>query len=274
MADEREYILGTGTDELSRLGIQHRVWADAAVGAWKKAAVLPGSHVLDLGCGPGHATFDIAQMVTETGRVLGVDASPRFLGYLNSQAKSRGLPHVSAQEGDAENLLATLPKASFDVVYCRWVLCWLKHPEKALAGIRDVLKPGGRAVIHDYFNWQAMTSAPRSEAISKMVMAAVASFRDGGGDIDISSRLPKLIRESGMTLDNFEVHQRVARGGGRDGMLAWILTWWRTYGPKLVEMGKLSQADYSLAASDLKKLEADEDLFFFCPPLFEFIVRR
>ena len=46
-----EYVLGTGIDELERLALQHRGWADEAVGSWKRAGIRPGSHVLDLGGG-------------------------------------------------------------------------------------------------------------------------------------------------------------------------------------------------------------------------------
>ncbi|MFY9341712.1 MAG: methyltransferase domain-containing protein, partial [Planctomycetota bacterium] len=72
---EREYVLGTGADELSRLGLQHRLWSDAAHQAWQRACIRPGQRVLDVGCGPGYAAFDLAQIVTAVGAVVGVDES-------------------------------------------------------------------------------------------------------------------------------------------------------------------------------------------------------
>jgi ubiquinone/menaquinone biosynthesis C-methylase UbiE len=267
---KKEYVLGTGEDENARLGIQHRVWADATTAVWKKAGIGPGTHVLDVGCGPGHASLDMAQLVTSSGKIVGIDESQTFVDVLNRKAKSWEIPQLSARVGDAENLRDCVNE-KYDAVYCRWVLCWLKHPEKALAGFHEVLKPGGRLIIHDYYNWRAMGLGPRSAAMDKMVGAAVASFEKTGADIEISGRLPKMLRTAGFELPHFEVHQRVARGGGHDSTIAWPLTWWRTYGPKLVAGGFLSQKDNDQALSDLDVLEKSGDVFYFCPPLFEFV---
>lgn len=270
--DSTEYVLGTGQDERERLDIQHRVWSDVTKASWMRAQIGPGSVVLDLGSGPGHASFDLAQLVTPSGKILAVDESENFVGYLNHQARVRGLFQLRAVKGNAEDLPSTLEsKVQFDAVYCRWLLCWLHHPDLAIRGIIQVLKPGGRLVIHDYFNWSASTMAPRSSAIDKMVSAALASFADRGGDIDIVARLPRLLRQAGFQLKEFQVHQVAARGGGADAKLAWPLSWWRSYGPKLVAMGRLTASEFALAAKDLDALEADPDRFMFCPPLFELI---
>lgn len=274
MAKEKEYILGTDEAELTRLALQHRIWADAAVGAWMRAGVLPGSRVLDLGCGPGHATFDLANLVTSSGLVLGVDESERFTSYLNQQATLRNIPQVKSEIADAENLTATLKEKSFDVVYTRWVLCWLKNPEKAIEGVAKVLKPGGRFVIHDYFNWKSMSPAPRSKAVDKMISAAITSFAQGGGDIDIAARLPQMLSDAGFELKHFDVHSRMARGGGVDGTMAWLVTWWHQYAPKLVQMGHLTKEECAEALRDVDAVAANSNQFFVCPPVFEFIAVR
>lgn len=274
MADEKPYVLGTGLDELQRLGLQHRIWADVAVKSWKLAGISPGQSVLDLGCGPGHATFDLAQLVSDEGHLLAVDESDSFVRNLNQQAASRSLPQVTAVQGDAENLGALKSNKKFDAVFCRWVLCWLKHPEKAIGGVREKLKPKGRFIIHDYFNWKAMTTAPRSVAIEKMVRAAVESFEERNGNVDIVADLPRLLRVNGFQVLHFEVHQRASRGGGLDSTIAWPLTWWRTYGPKLHQLGKLSDQDMEQIFQDLNLVEKDPDRFFFCPPLFEIIAEK
>jgi SAM-dependent methyltransferase len=266
---EKEYILGTGDDELHRLGVQHRVWSEHTHNAWLRAGVKAGARVLDLGCGPGHASIDLAKLVTSSGQVTGIDASPGFVEHINRYATEHSLYHLQARIGDAEHLLS--PKEPFDVVYCRWVLCWLKNPESALQGIRRVLKPGGTLLIHDYFNWKSMTSGPRSFAIETMVQAAVASFEERHGDVDISARLPKMLGDAGFSVLHISVNQMIARGGGLDPALQWPLTWWRSYGRKLVSQNKLDAAVYEKAEADLSLIEKDADRFFFCPPLFEFI---
>ena len=272
---KQEYVLGTGLDELSRLGIQHRIWADAAVTAWRKAGIGPGRRVLDLGCGPGHATFDMAQLVTESGHILALDESTEFIDKLNAQAKQRELTQILAKVADAQNFSSQLKiKNSFDHVYCRWVLCWLKDPFQALSEIHQTLKPGGRVILHDYFNWRSMCLAPRSQAVEKMVQAAVSSFEDRSGNVDVAADVPGYLKRLGFRTLHFDVIERVVLGGGQDSTAAWPLSWWRSYGPKLVQIGKLSQTDCEQALNDLNRLENSDDCFFVCPPVFEFIAEK
>ncbi len=269
---ETEYVLGTGEDELYRLKVQHEVWADFAIASWKRAGIQAGSHVLDVGSGPGHASFDLAELVTEKGRVCAVDESEPFVAYVNDQATRRKVPQLRAQIADAQSLGTTFQQGErFDAIYTRWVLCWLTKPEAALAGMRALLKPNGKLIIHDYFNWKSMTMAPRSAAIEKMVLAAVSSFEDRGGNVDFVGQLPAMLKNCGLKISHFDVHVKVPRGGNVDPDIAWPLTWWRLYGPKLVALGKLSPEDYAKAAADLDRLELDDDRFFYCPPVFEVV---
>ena len=76
MADRDDYILGTSDEELVRLGYQHQVWMDETVRLWNEAGFRPGHHLVDLGCGPGFGTVDLAHRVGPTGRVTGIEASP------------------------------------------------------------------------------------------------------------------------------------------------------------------------------------------------------
>src|SRR5262245_45754063 len=120
---EREYVLGTGSDELVRLALQHRLWSDAAHQAWQRAEIRPGQRVLDVGSGPGYAAFDLAQIVTAAGGVLAVDESAGFVEHANAQAKVRGLPQLRAKVGDVQQLAGALAgEAPFDLAYARWVL--------------------------------------------------------------------------------------------------------------------------------------------------------
>lgn len=273
---EREYVLGTGQDELVRLEIQHRLWSDATVAAWRRAGIGPGSRVLDLGSGPGHATFDLAQLVTPEGLVVAVDQSQGFIDHINRAAASRAVRQIRALVSEAERLAGEVTKlAPFDAVYIRWMLCFVPDPAKVLASVRGVLAPGGRLVIHDYFNWGSMSPAPRMPSIDRFVEASMASWRERGGDPDIVARLPGLLAQAGFRLEHMDMHARLARGGrpqGRpDPMMAWPMTWWRTYAPKLVAMGRLTQAECDRGLADLELVERDERRFFVCPPVYELI---
>jgi SAM-dependent methyltransferase len=98
------------------------------------AAFAAGSHVLDLCCGPGHASDAIRR---RGGVPVGVDFAPEMIAL----AKDKW-PGLAFEAGDAENLAQ--PDRSFDAVVMNFGLLHLARPEAALRHIARVLKPGGR----------------------------------------------------------------------------------------------------------------------------------
>ena len=128
-----EYVLGTHDAELIRLGLQHRLWSREAFDLWERAGIGPGARVLDVGSGPGHAAFDLAQLVTLSGRVIAVDESERFIRYLTAQAEVRGAINIDASVRDVQDLQT--PAESVDFAYARWVLCFTPRPDEVVAGV-------------------------------------------------------------------------------------------------------------------------------------------
>ncbi len=270
---ERPYVLGTGDDELARLGLQHRLWSDAAHAAWLAAGLAPGQRVLDVGCGPGFAAFDLAMVVGAGGAVVAVDESAGFVAHGNAQAEARGLRQVTARVGDVQQLSSVLANdAPFDLAYARWVLCFVRDPEAVVRGVVSALRPGGRFVIHDYFNYGSMTMAPRRRSHDLAVAATMQSWRAQGGDPDIMARVPAMLVAAGCRIERLQVHQRIARGS--DAMFAWPDTWWRTFAPKLVQKGLLAQADCDRLVADLEAIRRSPADFVSCPPVYELIAVR
>jgi len=269
---DREYLLGTGDDELTRLALQNRLWSDVAAQTFRRAGLQMGHCVLDVGCGPGYASFDLAEVVTRYGSVFGVDESASFIDHANAAARARGITHFEGAVGDIQELDPILAgRGPFDFVYARWVLCFLKDPEAAVRGIANSLAPGGRVAVHDYFDYSSMTLAPRSRCHDLAVAATSRSWIKQGGDPDIGQRLPAMFEQHGLRLDSIRAHLRIARGG--DTMFAWPNTWWHTFAPKLVEMGELAQSDCDELLDDLKKIELGEG-FVQCPAVYEFLATK
>ena len=273
MTQQTPYVLGTGDDELQRLSLQHRLWADAAHSAFRRTGITIGQRVLDVGCGPGFAAFDLAQLVTRQGLVIGVDESAPFLTHLEQQAHARELPQLRARQGDVQRLGEVVgSEAPFDLAYARWVLCFVPDPAAVLAGVAAALRQGGRFVVHDYFNYGAMTLAPRHSSHDRAVQATIAAWRQRGGDPDVVGKLPSLLEAAGFTVEHLDVHQRIARGS--DSMFAWMDTWWHTFAPKLVTMGLLSGAEADDLLAELAERRGDPNTFAHCPPVYELIARK
>jgi ubiquinone/menaquinone biosynthesis C-methylase UbiE len=125
-------------------------WLGAATEAMLDAARIgPGSRVLDIAAGAGDQTLAAARRAGATGYVLGTDISPTILRYAKTAAQQAGLSNVETRELDGERH-DLLPAESFDAAISRVGLIYFPDQQRALAGIRHALKPGGRfaAVVY------------------------------------------------------------------------------------------------------------------------------
>ncbi|MCA9300130.1 MAG: methyltransferase domain-containing protein [Phycisphaerales bacterium] len=268
----KEYVLGTRDDELERLGLQHRLWAASAHRIWEDAGFRRGMRLLDVGCGPGYATAELAQVVTHDGHVTGVDESARFLDRARTSCAARGIGHVTFLKGDVHDL-DDLEEGSFDGAYCRWVLCFVSDPVAVLRRVRSLLKPGGRFAIQDYFNYEVMTLAPRRPEMDLVAKAAGRSFRDRGGDQDVMGRILPMAREAGFEVHTLRVNQRIARP--TDTLWAWPDSFWRIFAPKLRDDGYLTDTQLHDFFAMWEEVSASPDTFMVMPTVFDFIgVRR
>lgn len=272
-ADDKPYLLGTDEQELIRLGLQHRLWAESAQRLWERAELQPARRVLDIGCGPGYASFDMAQATGPTGCVLGVDASRAFVDFVRSQARVRGMPWVDAAVGDAMDLGPTLEgRGLFDLAYIRWVLCFLPDPEPCLAGIARGLAPGGRVVIQDYLGYEALRLSPQRAGFTRGIGAIVRSWNESGGDLDVMGVVPTICRRVGLEVEHLGVVQRIARPGSM--MWAWPTSFWASFIPRLVGLGLLSEAESEAFFADWDDATNDPDSFVHLPPVYEIVARR
>jgi len=210
-------------------------------------------------------------LATPEGSVVGVDESVSFIKFVNEQARLRCLPQLRGVAGDVHALDGLLRgERPFDMAYARWVLCFVRNPAEVVAGVSRVLRPGGRFVVHDYFNYRSMTMAPRRRSFDRAVAATMRSWEERGGNTDVVGELPALFAKHGLELIHLDVHSRVARA--EDTMFAWPDVWWRIYAPKLVQMGFLPQADCDELIADLDAMKQGTGASFVqCPPVYELV---
>lgn len=197
-AQDRDYVLGTHDEEIERLGLQHRVWRPRALAAWREAGFSVGQTILDIGCGPGYAAVDLAEIVGPTGRVIAVERSRRFLDYLEAQCKQRAVINIATRELDLDQ--GELPRGIADGAWSRWVFSFLKGPRRALQRVRDALRPGAVLVLHEYYNYGSWRAAPRSTEVDEFVAAVMKSWRADGGEPDIALDLIEWLNEDGFEI--------------------------------------------------------------------------
>lgn len=260
--EQNEYVLGTHDEELARLGFQHRVWGEQAFAIWERAGFAPGQTILDVGCGPGFGTLDLSRIVTDSGRIIAVDASKRYLEHLKAQIEAQKLTNIETQLADVHEM--DLKPNTVDGAYARWVLCFVRDPGAVIASVARALRPGAVFAVQDYFNYEAIALAPRSPIFAKVIRAVVQRWRNTGGDPDLAGRLPGLFRTCGLEVREVRGITRVARPGS--ALWHWPTTFFRNFVPTLVDAGLLSQSDFLEFQAEWIRRTSDPDTFF-CSPL-------
>ena len=195
---DREYFLGTGSLELERLGLQHAAWrADAAL-AWRQAEFRPGSVVLDVGCGPGFASLELADVVRPNGKVLAIDQSDRFLAHLSEQCQARGVTNITTLQRDLTDFEFDDIRA--DGAWLRWVLAFLPDPERVLKHVAQALKPGAYIAIHEYYAYETWRLVPSDVVFESFVAAVMGSWRAHGGEPNVGLRVAPWLERLGFRI--------------------------------------------------------------------------
>ena len=126
----------------------------------------PGERIMDVGCGPGFFCAELADEVSESGVVLGLDTSPAMLTL--AKARCARHPNVQLREADAGSLPAE--DGSFDAALCVQVLEYVPDATAALSEMRRVLRPGGRIVVWDV-DWATLSIHSEDPALTERVLA-------------------------------------------------------------------------------------------------------
>lgn len=193
----------TQTKEFERLYHQASTPLDIERQIWPSLGIAAGKKVLDVGCGSGVITRELAKQAYPA-QVVGLDASTDLLergkdAYTESIRRREDHPNrenVTFQEGNVYDI--PFPDDSFDVVYARLLFQHLENPLEALSSIWRVLKPGGCVCILDVDkDWSSLYPEPKtSAAIDK---AIVEKQLAQGGDPWVGRKLGYYLSSSHFT---------------------------------------------------------------------------
>jgi SAM-dependent methyltransferase len=119
------------------------------------AGVVPGESVVDIGCGCGATTVELARRVGPSGRVLGIDISRPMLERARVRTKVCALTNTSFVLEDAQT--AELKRGHFDLLFSRFGVMFFSDPTAAFANLRVALRSGGRVA---FVCWQPIQRNP------------------------------------------------------------------------------------------------------------------
>lgn len=173
--------------------LRSHTWRTAAnSAAYLLPELRPGQSVLDVGCGPGTITLDLARL-TAPGQVLGIDTSAEVLDGARRLAAGSGL-EVRFEVGDIYRL--AVPEGAFDVVHAHQVLQHVPDPVGALREMRRLCAPGGVVAARDA-DYAAMTWHPQFPELDRWLELYERVARRNGGEPDAGRRLLEWAHQAG-----------------------------------------------------------------------------
>jgi SAM-dependent methyltransferase len=155
----------------------------------------PGMSVLDVGCGPGTITADLAARVAP-GRVTAVEVTAEALGLARAEAERRGVANIDFVVADVIDL--ALPGDSYDVVHAHQILQHVGDPVQALREMRRVAVPDGLVAARDS-DYAGFTWYPELPELDEWLALYRRVARANGGEPDAGRRLLSWARQAGFT---------------------------------------------------------------------------
>jgi arsenite methyltransferase len=157
-----------------------------------------GERLLDAGCGPGFYVAELAEVVGDSGSVVGLDESDGMLGL--AAARSEGRPNVSFAQG----VVTAMPvkDEDFDGAICVQVLEYVPEVDVALRELHRALRPGGRLVVWDV-DWATLSwHSTDAERMARVT----AAWDDHLADPILPRRLAPLMGAAGFEDVTVEGH--------------------------------------------------------------------
>jgi SAM-dependent methyltransferase len=193
--DDHHYLIRGGLEGRERLRVLGRVMRPTTLPLLERAGVTAGMRVLDVGCGGGDVTFDLASLVGLTGAATGIDVDATKIELARADAEQVGVSNLEFRVGDVTEGLG---EDEYDAIYMRFVLTHLRDPEEGVDVMRRALHRGGRLIVED-IDFRGSFCEPESTAFARYEEIYEESARRNGGDPWIGLRLPAMLAAAGFT---------------------------------------------------------------------------
>ncbi|HEV3213040.1 MAG TPA: methyltransferase domain-containing protein [Acidimicrobiales bacterium] len=188
------YVIRGGQEGYDRLRVLARDRRADTVALLGRAGVGGAQRCVDLGCGGGEVTFELATLVAPDGEVVGVDMDETKLALAREAATERGITNatfVAMDVGDWDE-----PDA-YDVVYSRFLLHHLAQPRELLGRMWAAVRPGGALVVEDA-DHEGWCGHPTNAGLTFFVRTFCEVLRRRGGDPTMGRKLFQCFAEAGI----------------------------------------------------------------------------
>jgi len=177
-------------DFIKKLELQALETAEERIPLYLEVGLKDAKYVLDVGCGSGIVTRDIARLTK--GKVIAIDGSNDMIKVAQNVLKS--FKNVELRVGDANNL--PLEDNMFDIVTCNLLLMWTDDPQKVVNEMARVTKPGGIVLATLEPDYGGKLHYPENPKVDPIF--AGKAIRARGGDPHIGRKLRLLFVRAGL----------------------------------------------------------------------------
>jgi SAM-dependent methyltransferase len=257
-----QYVIQGGQQGKARLSILARVLQPTTLQLFERVGVRPGMHCLDIGCGGGDVTLEMARVVGPGGRVCGIDFDAEILQLARRDAEEAQLHHIEFQVADA---LKHQTETQFDMVYARFLLTHLSDPFQGLAGMIRATRLGGTVVAED-IDFSGRFCYPLNVAFQRYLDLYVQVARHKGGDPHIGMKLAEMFLAAGLEDVQVQLIQPVHLQG--EGKKIAQVTMERI-GDAVVSSGFATQAEVDATVAEIAAFTTRADTLLSYPRIFQ-----
>jgi ubiquinone/menaquinone biosynthesis C-methylase UbiE len=261
------YVIKGGEVGHARLRVLTRAQRPFTLDLLNQVGVGPGMRCLDLGCGSGDVTLDIAALIGDGGHVTGLDMDELKVSLAIDAAAQRRLTNITFQ---VANVNDWQDSAAYDFVYCRFLLQHLRRPLDLLQKMWAAVRPGGVLAVEDT-DFDGKFCHPPSDAFDFYVRNYVAVLRSHGGDPMIGRKLRAYFAEAGIPTPELNLVQRVETTG--EAKVLSYLTLEAT-AESIVEAGLATDDEVKAALGSLLTYTKDPRTVIGDPRVFQVWARR
>ncbi len=250
------YIPTQGEEDQERTELLNTIYNQSSIEFLKKFGITQGMKVLDIECGQGIMSCEIAQIVGNTGFVEGIDFSEEQLILAQKNAQKRNLTNVLFLKMSTEDLATR--SSQYNAIYIRFLLMHLKNPHHVLQQAYRLLKPSGTLIIEEPTGLETISCYPEHKTFTEAMLLGKKQFELGNTDPAIGYKLKYILAQYFTLPAHTSLFHPVLQTDKEKRMLYLIL---KTLTPAFVKHGVKTLEEMNQLAQEICTLEKNHSVY-------------